>query len=300
MTDIPPTALVRQDPPTVLHQELVPFLGDTLLAAQTQDGIIYISVNGMCQALGLDPSSQLKRLHRHTVLRRGLQTLPLMTVGGPQLTNCLRVDLLALWLAGSETRRMRPEIRAKIEAYQEELAPVAMQVFLRHTGLRPVSADVNPLVTALVTQITDLQGVTTLLQEHLSLLVAQQEVTTAIPAQLERVVGLLEQMLQQQNQLATQQIATDSRLTQLDREQPLTPAHKRQVQTLVDDIVRASRHLPTALNYAQIYGHLKQRFNVSSYTELPDTHFATVMTTLRQMRQQATGDSGPDQLSLFS
>lgn len=303
MTQIPsPTALVPEapaEPPAVAHQALVPFLGDQLLAAQTQEGIIYISVNGMCQALGLDPSSQLHRLRRHTILQRGLQTLPLTTAGGSQLTNCLRVDLLALWLAGSETRRMQPAIREKIEAYQEALAPVAMQVFLRFVHQSATTLATVPEIAPLLTQINDLQGVTQLLQEHLSLLLAQQDLTAAIPSRLDRVVNLLEQVLQQQEQITTHQGATDSRLTQLRREQPLTPAHKRHVQTAVDEIVRTSRHLATALNHAQIYGRLKQQFNVGSYTELPDTAFAAVLTTLRGMRQQVGGDSEPDQPSLF-
>ena len=80
MTQIPsPTALVPEapaEPPAVAHQALVPFLGDQLLAAQTQEGIIYISVNGMCQALGLDPSSQLHRLRGTPSCNAGYRPYP--------------------------------------------------------------------------------------------------------------------------------------------------------------------------------------------------------------------------------
>jgi hypothetical protein len=44
-----------------------------------------------------------------------------------QRMNCLPVDKAALWLAGVETNSVELGLRAKIEMYQEELAPVAIQ-----------------------------------------------------------------------------------------------------------------------------------------------------------------------------
>jgi hypothetical protein len=53
---------------------------------------------------------------------------------------------------------MKSEFRAKIEAYQEELAPVATQLFMRVVGLRTaqIVPTEDPRIAALAEQIDTL------------------------------------------------------------------------------------------------------------------------------------------------
>src|SRR5579859_6588258 len=113
----------------VIEQQIVPFLGDDLAAALTPGGIIYISLPGMCKALGLLTRGQIRRIRDTKSLSKGLRRIPIVTAGGNQRLNCLRVDKVALWLAGVQTNSMKSdEFRFKIETYQDELAPAATQV----------------------------------------------------------------------------------------------------------------------------------------------------------------------------
>src|SRR5437588_5041897 len=88
-----------------LEQRVVPFMGDELAAALTQNGGIFISLPGMCNALGLNIKGQTQRIKRTKELALGFRRIPLNTKGGRQVTNCLRLDKLGLWLAGIETAR---------------------------------------------------------------------------------------------------------------------------------------------------------------------------------------------------
>lgn len=82
----------------VIEQQIVPFLGDDLTAALTPGGIIYISLPGICKALGLLTRGQVRRIRETKSLARGLRRIPLATPGGIQRLNCLRVDKVAFGL----------------------------------------------------------------------------------------------------------------------------------------------------------------------------------------------------------
>ena len=93
------------------EQQLVPFLGDDLAAAIAAGGSISISLPGLCTALGLNTQAQLRRIECTRTLAKGLRRISLRTKGGFQRMNCLRLDLIALWLAGVQTASMKSEFR---------------------------------------------------------------------------------------------------------------------------------------------------------------------------------------------
>src|SRR5260370_4048504 len=161
-----------------IEQQMIPFLEDELAAALTSSGMIYVTLPGMCKALGLDTAGQLQRIKRTKALEKGLRLIPLSTPRrGLQQISCLRVDKVALWLAGIQSGSIKQEAyRVKIEYYQEELAPVATQVFLRVFGL-PTTQIVptrDPEILALAEQIDTLTDVTTFLREHMQGLLEAQ------------------------------------------------------------------------------------------------------------------------------
>ncbi len=278
------------------EQQLVPFMGDDLAAAMATGGSIYISLPGMCAALGLSTQAQLRRIERTRTLAKGLRRISLQTKGGFQRVNCLRLDLIALWLAGAQTASMKSEFRAKIDTYQEELAPVATQVFMRVVGLRTAQLvpTEDPRIVALAEQIDTLTDIATFLREHMQgMLEAQGHVSM----RLEQAVQLLEA-------LAGRQETTENQVARIDeRTKRLTAAHAREVQLLVERIVRViERQSATATlssAHAMIYGRLKTRFRAGSYKEIPDERFEEVMAYLHEELRKATGGEGPTQGSLF-
>src|SRR6266851_653648 len=157
----------------VLAQQMIPFLGDELTAVLTPGGLIYISLPGMCKALGLLTRGQVRRIKETKSLAKGLRHIPLATRGGFQHANCLRVDKVALWLGGIQTNSMKnEEYRLKIEYYQDELAPAATQVFMRVFGVRTaqIIPTTDPLILAMAEQIDTLLSVATFLREHMQAL----------------------------------------------------------------------------------------------------------------------------------
>jgi hypothetical protein len=284
------------------EQKIVPFMGDDLVAALTMPGDIYISLPGMCSALGLNTQGQLQRIQRTEELAKGLRRIPLETRGGPQLTNCLRLDKLGLWLAGVETARVKGEFRAKLAAYHEDLAPVAMRVFLQTAGMSPTSLapSNDPRVTALAEQIDTLTATVNFLREHLDAILATHGQLGNVSHRLDQAVQLLESLVGQQQAIVKRQEATEQLVAQIDdRTQHLTPAHRRAVQTFVDQMVRSTKALPVPLTYARIYGRIKSRFQVGSYAEVPDDAFDHLMNYLKEELRKATSGEAPEQGQLF-
>ncbi len=72
--DAEPVAIPREQ---ALEQKPVPFWGDELAAAMTASGNIYITLPGMCRALGLLTHSQTQRILRTSTLAKGLRVIPL-------------------------------------------------------------------------------------------------------------------------------------------------------------------------------------------------------------------------------
>jgi (p)ppGpp synthase/HD superfamily hydrolase len=188
------------------------------------------------------------------------------------------------------------EFRLKIEFYQEELAPVATQVFMRVVGLRSsqVIPTEDPRILAIAEQIDTLTEITTFLREHMQ---AMLEAQGHVSMQLEQAVRLLEA-------LTSRQEATETQLARIDeRTQRLSPAHTREVQFLVERIARALERQSAAttlkLAHALIYGRLKTRFQAGSYKEIPDERFEEVMNYLHEELRRVTGGTAPEQGSLF-
>ena len=282
----------------VIEQQIIPFLGDDLTAALTPGGIIYISLPGICKALGLLTRGQVRRIRETKSLARGLRRIPLATLGGFQRLNCLRVDKVALWLAGVQTNMMKSdEFRIKIETYQEELAPAATQVFMRVLGLRTrdIIPSSDPQIIALADQVDTLTEITTLVREYMETLLEAQGRTSM---QLEQAVHLLEALTNRQD-------ATEDQVAKIDeRTKRLTTAHGKTVQEIVDFIATAiekqSPHITTQLAHSMVYGRLKKRFRARSYIEIPDERFDEVMSYLRQEYRRITGGDLPEQGNLFS
>jgi hypothetical protein len=279
-----------------IEQQLVPFMGDDLAAALGTGGSIYITLPGMCNALGLNIRGQLQRIQRTRTLSKGLRRIPIKTKGGFQQLNCLRIDLVALWLAGAQPGSIKSEFRAKIEVYQDELAPVATQVFMRVMGLqtRDIIPSTDPQIIALANRVDTLTEITALVREYMETLLEAQGHTSM---QLEQAITLLEA-------LSTRQDVTENQVAKIDeRTQRLTPSHGKDVQEIVDLIAAAlqkqSPNITPQLAHSMVYGRLKRRFRARSYIEIPDERFDEVMSYLRSELRKFTGGDLPEQGNLL-
>jgi hypothetical protein len=98
----------------------VDFHNDTLFAVERDDGV-FIAIKPICDTLGLAWQKQLERLKRDTILAEGITMTVIPSIGGPQETTLLRLDLVNGWLFGiDETRVKDEETRQKVLTYKRE------------------------------------------------------------------------------------------------------------------------------------------------------------------------------------
>lgn len=87
----------------------VPFNGVNMQAVQrNSDGKIFVVIKAICDGLGLDYSSQLKKIKSHKILKKHLNMFPLQTNGGIQNVNCIEKNCLDTWISGiNENKKKR-------------------------------------------------------------------------------------------------------------------------------------------------------------------------------------------------
>lgn len=133
---------------SVVH---VPFHGETIGAVH--DGArVMVPLRPLCDRLGLEPNAQRKRLQRQPWTTAAMMAV-VAADGRSRELYCLDLESFPMWLATIETRRVRPEVRAKLEHYQREAAQVLRKHFFgdrRPELLAAHSAAVEMLVRCAV------------------------------------------------------------------------------------------------------------------------------------------------------
>jgi hypothetical protein len=94
-------------------------------------GVVYVALKPLVEGMGLDWSSQHKRLRREPVLSEGMvmMTIPFGR-GGPQQSVCLRLDLVPGWLFKVDSTRVAKRLRERVQLYQRECYGVLARNFL--------------------------------------------------------------------------------------------------------------------------------------------------------------------------
>ena len=90
------------------RQRKIIFRGKEIATADLKDGNGYVSVRSLCEAFGLDPRAQRKRLLRQQgYFQPYTATILMNTAGGPQPTLCLMASAVPIFLTGVELERLR-------------------------------------------------------------------------------------------------------------------------------------------------------------------------------------------------
>ncbi len=138
-----------------IQSQLVPvsFHGDTLFIVSHQ-GEPFTPVRPIVENMGLTWGAQQKKLRR-SGKRWGVAIMTTPTKTGPQETLCMPLRKLAGFLATIEPRKVRPEIRAKIELYQAECDDALWDYWTKGQAVNPRTAappaPVQPVLPAQAT-----------------------------------------------------------------------------------------------------------------------------------------------------
>lgn len=263
---------------TVLDQRTVMFYGDELVAVRAADGHIYVAVRQMCDALGLDRASQVRRIKKHAVLNAGYKgDVKMTSPGGPQAVGVLRVDVVPLWLTGIRTSMVRPELQPRLEHYQREAAKVLYEAFL--SGRLSLPTDWEEGIAADSPTYQAYQ-------------------TAAAVFQLARAQLVMEARLKAHDEELSVQAralqAQASRLEQLEAE--FQSPDRRISDQQASQLSQAVRAIGMELSrrsgrneYGGVYGELYRRFGITGYKLLPAARFSEAIGFLTQWYQSLTG-----------
>jgi hypothetical protein len=281
-----------------VEQRVIPYMGEEALAARLEGLGIYVTVKSICQMIGVRYDRQYDRIRRTRNLAKHSRLIKIQTKGGPQPMLCIKVTRLASWLDSIQTNSVKNErSRQIIESLQDDFAIVTNEVFMRRLGLDatallPLPDD--PIVRELAVQYNELLDIVQTMRADLTDLAAT---VSSMPGEfdqkLDQVVAMLQQFLALQQEQHTQIARID------ERTKHLTPAHARAAQEYILDMVRQTKHLSVPLNHYKIYGRIRTKFRVPTYTEVDDERFDELMAFLRNELKKALGGDLPEQGNLF-
>ena len=262
-------------------QRTVLFYGDELIAVQTEDsGTIFVPLARLCDNLGIERKRQAQRIREHPVLGKGFQNITIETAGGAQDAQCLRIDLIPLWLSGVNANRVSEAVRDKLIRYQAEVATVLWQAFkhdIMPTGLEAPPSDLSGAAMA--------YEIATAIQ-HL----ARQQMELE-----QRLGGRIDKMAQWARTVSTQLEAVDTRLSSLELQvsphSAISEQQAAEIALAVKTVGHALAAQGTKPGYSQVYGELYRRYGISSYKNLPQDKYLEVIAWLHQWHAEIRGEN---------
>lgn len=115
----------------------VNLFGDTVVAAQDKDGVIWAGVKWFCDGLGLSKDqagNERKKIQEDMVLSQGVKFHPLGAGNANKDVLCLKLDFVPLWLAKisitPSMKENRPELVDKLVTYQLRAKDILAEAFL--------------------------------------------------------------------------------------------------------------------------------------------------------------------------
>ena len=262
-------------------QKSVLFYGDSVIAVQEQaSGDVFVPIGRLCDNLGVRRQRQLERVREHDVLAEGIKTFVIETEGGPQQSECLRLDFIPLWLTSIQPSRVKPEVAEKLRRYQREAAKVLWQAF-RNDIVPPAEQPIVPsgrsgaeLALEIATAV-----------QHLAL--QQLEIERSV----QQIHGRMDGMARFLGDFASR---TDERLATLELylspEAPVSEEQAAQIALAVKTVGSAlAATTGSSTAYQTIYDQMYRRFGVTSYKRLPKATFDAVLTWLHQWHAELTG-----------
>jgi hypothetical protein len=291
-----------------LDQAEVDFHGDVVVAVETTvngDAAVYVPLRPICDNLGLDWSAQRRRTMRDAVLGEEVATVAVTATDGKVRDMiALPLDFLAGWLFQINASRVKEEVRDRLIRYQRECHTILSAYFkTKARGRMDISslADVKLLGAALI----ELSTTQEMLQD-------QVDAHTGILAEAERIlVELLHGVdkaharLNKAGEVVSGVSRRVGRIEQIiDPSEPLTPAMKGKVKSLVDEAAFLLGRTPGYAHtgrrkpYPAIWSEVHRLAGVNSYDEMRQRHYEPIIGELEQWIERLrrwTEETGPDE-----
>ena len=259
---------------SALPRRIVPFHGDEIVAVQQVDGTIYVLFGRLCDNLGVLRPRQVERVQEHVVLNEGFVKLIVQTDGGPQEVQCLRLDLLPLWLTSIQANRTKPEVQERLIRYQREAAGVLWQAFkpqlVRDDA--PLTQESNLAINQLEQIVEQSRAMQRMAEEQITIIRRMDAAARAVKglqtdvADIHVRLGVLEDKINPAAYIADTQSSEVA----------------AKVKALAEWL---TTHDKSKNHYQGIYTELYRRFAVSSYKLLRREQFDSVIAFLDDWRE---------------
>lgn len=254
-----------------VEQKEVEFYEDRITAALAQEGDeseIYVSINQICDLLGIDRRGQQRRITEDAVLSSHTRQIIIQTAGGPQTMLCLPIDYMHGWLMSINANRVKKEIRERLIRYQENCHRVLAEAFQEG-------------------RLTADQDFETLLQQADPDAVQAYQIAQA-------VVRLARNQIMMETRLTGRIDAHERRLEEIeatlgDPGRAITPSQASQISQAVKAVAHEMGKRSGRNEYQGVYGELYRRFEITSYKLLPAHRFEEAMQWLTEWYLSITG-----------
>lgn len=97
----------------------------TVPIIRTDDGRVYFAIRALCRGLGVSVQAQLEALQADEYYAAALHPFKIPTDGGMQETMCIRKRECAWWLAHISPKRVKADVRGRLEEFQADLMAAA-------------------------------------------------------------------------------------------------------------------------------------------------------------------------------
>jgi hypothetical protein len=257
---------------------VVTFFEHPCLAARGPEGTIYVSIRDLCDAVGLRPHSQLRRLRADEDLRDGLKSFRAVTPGGPQEQEFLILEFVPTWIGSVQRSRASVAVRERLRYLRLFAIRETYNAFARTAGLPEGESRA----------IEDLHDL--------------ERMDDAMSAIAERQRAIEES--QQRARSAWREL--DARVRALEEQAggQISAGQRGHIYLLVQTWANARVAREPAVSRGEIFqacwGAIKTRYRIAKYEHLPSAQYADCVQYIKRSYQRLTGEDLylPEQSSL--
>jgi len=245
-----------------------------VLAARTKDGQIHLSLRDLCTTIGLDTTSQRRRIRANESLH--LTSIRVHIDRQFRTLDFLLLDDLALWILTLQTARIHPESQSRVSYIKQYLETSVRHAFAQLTGLPETSR-----------QVEDLRELD----------------------RLDRALGLLEQLNERQNTIEISQDRArvafhdlaalvrnvQTRVQELEAQAKLRRSTTQRgtiyqlVQTWGGARAERQKDLRSGEAIRACWRLFNGRFGISTYTDLPAAQYDDAIQFIKEQYRSLTG-----------
>lgn len=245
------------------------FYGETFELALADDRKLYLPLRRLCEALGIDYSSQRKRVLRDETIADALVTLPMPTPYQDgvrvQDVSCLWLNRLPYWLGTIDAARISDHLKESVIRFKREFAEVAWAAFrteiLPADVLAELDAALPPAEQDYHRLMDDAAGLRRSLLEHAAQLSGIEE----------RLAGL------------------EARFTGTDFINSAQQQRYLEMVGLLGEALKKKK----AGNQAIVHNQVKREFRVPSYQLIPESEFDRVVAYLARWLERISPPGEP-------